>query len=257
VTLLVRTRKVQGSFCHVNSSLSGYLVQQHQLYLMRHSILVLLAVLVLSSCKSTTEPDTDDTVRWVMPKAGAQFKMAIATTDSNSSGSVTNDDVDIFIIHAVNVPWLGRDSTYRYGWSNTGATYHVSFEPNGNTGYEVNTAEGIEIYPTGTKTRMTVPTDTEDYGELVYTKTNYKEYQGKEKITLGGVTYDAIKVFGQVAEVTMQKSTGTLWQSTTTNQTWWFVPSLGFCAKTVRDIIHVQDGESSLNRRSQTLVKVI
>jgi hypothetical protein len=224
---------------------------------MRKSILVLLALLAVSSCKSSTEPSDDGPVRWTMPKAGARYKMAIATTDSNSVSNVTNTDEDIFIIHEVNVPWLGRDSTFLYGWSNSSATYHVTFEPNGNTGYEVNTAEGIDIYPTGVKTRMILPSDTLDYGELVYTKTGYRENQGKEKITLGGVTYDAIKVFGRTAEVTMQKSTNSLWQSTTTNQTWWFVPSFGFSAKTVREIIHVQDGAITLNRRSQTLAQVI
>jgi hypothetical protein len=226
---------------------------------MRYLTLVLLAVFSLTSCKETpTDPDIDDTVvRWTMPKAGAQFKMAIVTTDSSSSNNVTDNDQDILIIHEVNVPWKGRDSTFLYGWSNTSARYHVTFEPNGNTGYEVNTADGIEIYPTGTMTRQTDPADTMDYGDLVYTKTSYKENQGKTTISLGGVTYNAIKIFGQVAEVTTQKSTNTILQSTTTNQTWWFVPSLGFNAMTVRDIIHEEDGERMLNRRTQTLIEVL
>jgi hypothetical protein len=228
---------------------------------MRNSLLVLLAVLALSSCKKNPtdpgeEPDpVDSTVHWTMPTAGSQFVMAIETTDSSAERNYTYQETDVFRIIEANVPWMGRDSTFRYGWSASSATYHVTFEPNGNTGYEAN--GGIEIYPTGTKVRQGEPTTNTDFGDFIVSDSNYKDNHGAVKIALAGVTYDAIKIFGKTATVSIDKTSGQVLSHLTTQQTWWFVPSLGFCAKTVREIISENGGLRTINRRSQTLSQII
>jgi hypothetical protein len=221
---------------------------------MRNTILVLLALLALSSCKSTTEPTDDGPVVWTMPLEGSQYRMDIVTTDSATTVETTTDK-DIYKILESNVSWMGRDSVFLYGWGATFATYHVTFEPDGNTGYE--SGNEIDIYPTGQKGRITQPTKTEDQGSNALVTTSYKENQGREKITLAGKTWNAIRIFGKTVTVSASKTDGSVLYSQTTAQTWWFVPELGFCAKTVRDLVMESGGNRSLNRRSQTLSEIL
>jgi hypothetical protein len=211
---------------------------------MRKILFALLATVSLSSCWSLLDPmpdpapkpSKDPELRWVMPKAGSQYRMEIVTTDSGSSVNA-NIDNDIFIIVADNVPFAGRNA-YRYGWSNTFRQYYVTFEANGDTGYEID--GGIDIYPTGTKGRTPLPT-----------QEGYRENLGWEKITLAGVRYDAIRVTQHSVE---GSSSGV---KRTINQTWWFIPSLGFPGKVVRNVVTDSYGSRSTYTRSQTLVEII
>ena len=225
---------------------------------MLNSILVLLALLTLVSCKDTpTDPDSDDTtVRWIMPTAGSQYRMAIVTTDSGRTVDTQHED-DILRIISTIIPWLGRDSTYLYGWSNTSRQYHVTFEPNGDTGYETGSG-GIYIFPTGTVGRVTIPMETDSTGSM-HTVTNaYKENLGREKIVLAGVEYNAIKIVEQRVEVQTPAGSSEISSTTTTVQVWWFVPTLGFNAKTVKDVTtEMSSGERTHYSRSQTLTQII
>jgi hypothetical protein len=225
---------------------------------MRYLTLVLLAVFSLTSCKETpTDPEPDDTVvRWTMPKAGAQFKMAIVTTDSGWNVDTFNE-IDIFKILQVNIPWAGRDSTYLYGWSNTSGQYHVTFEPNGDTGYE-NGFERVHLFPTGAVGRTTYQTQTETKGSMQSVKTGYIENVGREKLTLAGVEYNAIKIVERWVEVLTPQGSSEVAATNTTDQIWWFVPSLGFNAKTTRDIVtETSAGERTHYSRSQTLSQIL
>jgi hypothetical protein len=223
---------------------------------MNKILIVLLAVLSLSACKQTpTEPEEDPVVKWIMPAQGSQYRMGIVTTDS---GAFVNTDTeeDIFYVLDANVPWAGRDSTFRYGWGKTMATYHVTFEPNGDTGYEIGTSTP-DIYPTGAKGRTTYPTETDTYSGLQKVTTRYRENVGREKITLAGVTYNSIKVVEQKSEVTVAEGTTTIVSKTTTNQTWWFVTELGIAGKVVKTVLNENGPTKSTYFRSQTLTQIV
>jgi hypothetical protein len=225
---------------------------------MRNSFLILLAVLSLASCKQTpTEPeDQSDPVVWTMPHAGAKFLMAIETTDSAWSVD-RQSDADIFTVLEANVPWAGRNKTFRYGWGKTAATYHVTFEPNGDTGYESG-FETVDIYPTGKVGRTSSPTEVNDSGPLHSKATGYRENLGREKITLGGVQYNAIKVIQHRVEVFTPAGSTQVASTTTTDMTWWFVTELGIAGKVTKDEVTVnEEGIRTHYTRSQTLSQIL
>jgi hypothetical protein len=223
---------------------------------MQKLLLVLLTVLGLSACKQTpTDPVEDPPVRWMMPVEGSQYRMGIVTTDSGFSVNTSTDE-DIFYVIESNKSWAGRDSSFLYGWGKTSATYHVTFEPNGDTGYEIawNTPD---IYPTGSKRRVTYPTETENDGTYQTVTTRYRENVGREKITLAGVTYNSIKVVEHKSKVTVMAGATTPISKTTTDQTWWYVTELGIAGKVTRTIVSEVGASRSTNFRSQTLTEIV
>lgn len=233
---------------------------------MRNTLFVLLAVLALAACKKTPTDPVDDNpgggidsnaVRWTMPRSGSQYLMEIETTDSINSVSA-NRSSDVFKIIQSNISWMGRDSAFLYGWGTTARQYHVTFESNGDTGYETNGPEVIEIYPTGKIGRVNLPTKTENMGGgLTSVTTSYKENVGREKMTFDGKEYNTVKITSKTVKILAEAGQPTPLSTETTYQTWWYAPSLGFCAKVVRDLYIESDGVTTLNRRSQTLSKVL
>lgn len=225
---------------------------------MRKTFLVLLALLAVTSCKQTsTEPEQQsEPVVWKMPHTGAKFLMAIETVDSGWAVD-RQTEADIFTVLEANVPWAGRASTFLYGWGKTAATYHVTFEPNGDTGYEIG-FESVDIYPTGKIGRKNYPAEVRDSGPMHSVANTYRENLGREKITLGGITYDAIKVIQHRVEALTPAGSTRVAATTTTDMTWWFVTELGIAGKVTKDEVTVNDaGEKMHYTRSQTLSQIM
>jgi hypothetical protein len=222
--------------------------------MVRKPFVLLFAIATLSSCSTAVTElvpadHKDPELHWIMPSAGSKFR--IDTKDSGSS-IATNTDIDIFTIIQSNQSWMGRDSVFLYGWSKTFRQYHVTFEPNGDTGIE--TDSGIDIYPTGAKGRKIFPTLTGTDGSHI--KTVYRENMGWEKITLADVMYDAIRIGGHSVEVEIA-SDSTVANKKTMDQTWWFIPALGFAGKTERNIVTEKAGSNTSTFRSLTLGEIL
>lgn len=188
-----------------------------------------------------------------MPKAGSQYRMEIVTMDSGTSVSAWTED-DIFTILEANVPWANRPATFRYGWGKTFATYHVTFEPNGDTGYE-NGLFSVDVFPTGKKCRIILQADTATVGSYTVITSSYRENTGWEKVTLADSVYNAVRINEYYGKVTTMGTT--VYTSTIRRMSWWFVPSLGFCGKVTKDEVTLSGSSRTHYTRSQTLAEIL
>jgi hypothetical protein len=225
---------------------------------MRKYLLALFTVAALSSCDSDSPSSSESgigPVKWTMPTEGSQYRFDIVTSDSSGSSVTSTPEIDIFRIVRANVPFGKYDSTFRYGWSNSARQYHVVFDSIGNTGIG-DDPDMIDMFPTGTDKRMIFDTIRSSSGSTTSITTGYRERAGKDKMTIEGKDYDAIKVIEKRVE---KISVDGVVRTTVTNDgTIWFIPSLGFITKVERNIVTVNDGVTVRHySRDQVLTDIL
>jgi hypothetical protein len=232
---------------------------------MRKLLLVLLSAFALAACDSSSDSNNDPVPtlppEWVLPAEGSSYRFHITTVDSSWSGNTLVgadkfSENDIFSIIASNVPFGTREHTFRYGWSNTFAQYHVTFEPNGDTGYGT-APETLEIFPTGALGRRTIPTSEATMGFERSVTTGYYENFGFEKLTLAGKTYDAVKVLKHLVTVVTPTNSTDVLRTVTSDQMIHFAPSLGFVVKSVKQTNDVTSSMRATQTRSQEMAEIL